>query len=136
MVISETFYWPILISRKNWLEVKFLNFHIALWGNMLLIWWDLYCILLISSFVVSISSSESITGNGFSADSGIFSSIHFRGSSSSVFRAILPFSSPDPCLLLVLNLIPSKASLRKASSSSSSSVKKNYVKLISKKNVK
>ena len=84
-IISSNF-----ISRKINLAEKFPDFHTvkSLWGNFLLICWDLYCILLISSFVVSISSSESITGNGFSADSGIFSSIHFSGSSSSVFRAI------------------------------------------------
>ena len=40
---------------------------------------------------VSISSSESITGNGFSVSalSGMFSSIHFSGSSSG--------SAPTPC---------------------------------------
>ena len=86
---NPTFY-SSNISCKIKLSEKFSYFHTvkSLWGCFLLIWWDLYCILLISSFVVSISSSESITGNGFSADSGIFSSIHFSGSSSSVFRAI------------------------------------------------
>ena len=42
-----------------------------------------YCILLISNLVVSNSSSESRTGSGLSADSGMCSSIHFNGSSSS-----------------------------------------------------
>ena len=41
-----------------------------------------YCIFEISNFVVSISSSESMTGNGFS-DSGMFSSIHFKVSAAS-----------------------------------------------------
>ena len=61
-----------------------------------------YCILLISSLVVSISSSESMTGSGFSADSGIFSSIHLRGSSSSAFLAILQFHE---FFLLIFKLI-------------------------------